>query len=86
MGLDVTGHYRYPPPRATWLALVDEDVRDPGLSIIDAHHHLWEEAGNSYLLDQLFMDLQSGHNIRATVACRPITAIARRAGEAALRR
>lgn len=67
MGLDVTGRYRYPPPNPAWLALGDEEVIDPGLPIIDAHHHLWEEGGHAYLMDDLRGDLGSGHNVVATV-------------------
>ncbi|MGD9664995.1 MAG: amidohydrolase [Novosphingobium sp.] len=67
MGLDVTGHYRYPPPNPEWLALVQEDVIEPGLPIIDAHHHLWEEGGAPYLIDEISSDLAGGHTISATV-------------------
>jgi L-fuconolactonase len=67
MGLDVTGRYRYPPFNPAWLALADEPVIDPGLPIIDAHHHLWEEDGHAYLLDEMAADLASGHAVEATV-------------------
>jgi L-fuconolactonase len=67
MSLDITGHYRYPPPRASWLALHQEDILDPDLPIIDAHHHIWEEPGNLYLLDDFASDMASGHAIQATV-------------------
>lgn len=67
MGLDLAGHYRYPPPDPAWLALASEEVIDPELPIIDAHHHLWEEGGHAYLLDELAEDLACGHNIVATV-------------------
>lgn len=67
MSLDVTGKYRYPPPRPEWLELHDEAVIEPDLPIIDAHHHVWEEAGSRYLLDELADDLASGHRVVATV-------------------
>jgi L-fuconolactonase len=67
MSLDITGHYRYPPPRAEWLALHEEDILEPDLPIIDAHHHIWEEPGNPYLLDDFASDLASGHAIEASV-------------------
>jgi L-fuconolactonase len=67
MSLDITGRYRYPPPRADWLALHQEDILEPDLPIIDAHHHIWEEPGNPYLLDDFAGDLTSGHAIEATV-------------------
>jgi L-fuconolactonase len=67
MSLDITGHYRYPPPRADWLALHLEDILEPDLPIIDAHHHIWEEPGNPYLLEDFASDLASGHAIQASV-------------------
>lgn len=39
---------------------------EPGLRIIDPHHHLWN-IGGRYLLDELLADLESGHRIEATV-------------------
>jgi predicted TIM-barrel fold metal-dependent hydrolase len=48
-----------------------EEVLDPDLPIVDAHHHLWDadEAmmREEYLLEDLAADLASGHNIEATV-------------------
>jgi predicted TIM-barrel fold metal-dependent hydrolase len=48
-----------------------EDVIEPDLPIVDAHHHLWDEDESmmreEYLLDDLAADLGSGHNIEATV-------------------
>lgn len=67
MGLEITGRYRYPPPDEAWLALRHEDAIDPRLPIVDSHHHLWEEGGVPYLLDQLEADLSCGHRIEATV-------------------
>lgn len=67
MGLDVTGRYRYPAPDAGWLALADEPVIEPDLAIIDAHHHLWEQDGNPYLLGDIAADLASGHAVGSTV-------------------
>ena len=67
MGLDVTGRYRYPPPVPAWLARHVEDVLDPSLPIIDAHHHLWVEDEATYLLDEIATDVADGHRIEATV-------------------
>ncbi|WP_225008847.1 amidohydrolase family protein [Novosphingobium percolationis] len=67
MGLDVTGRYRYPPPNPEWLALTGEPVLDRNLAIVDSHHHLWEQDGHPYLLEQIAEDLDSGHNVKATV-------------------
>lgn len=67
MTLDIAGPYRYPPPRQDWLALHTEQAIEPDLPIIDAHHHIWEQEGNVYRLDDLTADLATGHEIRATV-------------------
>lgn len=67
MGLDVTGRYRYPPPNPAWLAQHVEDPIDPLLPIIDAHHHLWDEGGAPYLLNEICEDVEDGHAIAATV-------------------
>jgi len=67
VGLDVTGRYRYPPPNPGWLSGRVETVIDPELPIVDAHHHLWEEAGHPYLLDDILGDVHDGHRIEATV-------------------
>ncbi len=54
---------------ATWLAsLPDEDVIEPELEIVDAHHHLWDTpARGRYLLPELLTDLGAGHRVTATV-------------------
>ena len=48
-----------------------EEVIDPELPIIDAHHHLWDESSTmrrqKYHLDDLAADLASGHNVESTV-------------------
>jgi L-fuconolactonase len=44
-----------------------EEILDPGLPIIDPHHHLWHDARPRYLLDELLADTGSGHDVRATV-------------------
>ena len=67
MSLDVTGKYRYPAPNTKWLKQCEEPASEPDLPIIDAHHHLWEQHGCPYHLEELASDTSSGHNIRATV-------------------
>jgi L-fuconolactonase len=47
---------------------VVEAALEPDLPICDAHHHLWELPPERYLFDDLLVDLNSGHNIVATVA------------------
>ena len=59
---------RIAPPDDEWLAKQEkEPILDPELPIIDTHHHLWERGGHTYLLDELLADLDTGHNIIATV-------------------
>jgi L-fuconolactonase len=53
--------------RPQWLALRQEAALEPGLPIIDAHHHLWGAPQEPYLLDDFRADAAGGHNIRATV-------------------
>jgi L-fuconolactonase len=48
-----------------WLAQHQEEILEPALPIIDPHHHLW--ARTNYMVPELMADLNSGHNIRATV-------------------
>ena len=67
MSLDVSGQFRYPPPKPEWLARRVEEVIDPGLPIIDAHHHLWIEHGVPYLAREIAADVGDGHAIGATV-------------------
>lgn len=67
MSLDVSGQYRYPPPNQEWLSRHVEDVLDPRLPIIDAHHHLWIEHGVPYLGPEIVADVGDGHAIGATV-------------------
>ena len=48
-------------------AVFEEQILDPTLPIVDPHHHLWDDARGRYLLDELLADVNSGHNIRASV-------------------
>ena len=51
-----------------WLALHQEEIIEPDLPIVDAHHHLWElPRVPRYLHEELAADLTSGHNVIATV-------------------
>ena len=67
MSLDTTGLYHYPPPDSVWLRQHTEEIIDPEQPIIDPHHHLWEHDGHPYLMDDLLDDVETGHNIVATV-------------------
>ena len=53
--------------REDWLARHKEPILEPDLRIIDPHHHLWIRPGSRYLADDLLADMNSGHNIIATV-------------------
>ena len=56
---------------ADWLDLVREEALEPGLPIIDTHHHLWDRNGTfiqaRYLMDEIQADLAGGHNVVSTV-------------------
>src|SRR5881227_4469810 len=55
-------------PEDAWLAKQEkEPILEPELPIIDTHHHLWDRGGWTYLLDELLADLNTGHNVVATV-------------------
>src|SRR5437764_7412295 len=55
-------------PDDAWLATAaPEPILDPLLPIVDPHHHLWLRGGQPYLLDELLADLNTGHNVVATV-------------------
>ena len=53
--------------REDWLRRRREVVLEPELPIVDPHHHLWDRPGWRYLLDDLLADIDTGHNIVATV-------------------
>ena len=57
----------HPVPNKQWLAKLTEDILEPDLPICDSHHHLWDHNGNTYFLDQLLEDLNTGHNVVSTV-------------------
>ncbi|MCW5744913.1 MAG: amidohydrolase family protein [Alphaproteobacteria bacterium] len=57
----------YLPVRQDWLDRRQEEILEPGLPIVDPHHHLWDRPGWPYLLPELLADTGGGHNIVATV-------------------
>ncbi|WP_061180393.1 amidohydrolase family protein [Caballeronia pedi] len=63
----------YLPVRAQWLASGTEAALEPDMPIIDAHHHFYERAGWTYLLDEYLQDARSGHNITASVYMQALT-------------
>jgi hypothetical protein len=59
--------YPRPLPRPEWLGKLAEEIPEPDLPIVDPHHHLWDHPGSCYPLDELLANVNSGHNIVATV-------------------
>lgn len=55
------------PGSDEWLAQVAEPIIDPGRPIVDPHHHLWIRPNSTYVLEHLWADTESGHNITKTV-------------------
>src|SRR5262249_27899971 len=50
-----------------WLGQVVEPILEPSRPIIDPHHHLWDQPGHRYLVDELAADLRDGHRVCGTV-------------------
>ena len=57
-----------------WLAQLEEEIIDPAREIIDPHHHLRtskhvteETEMPQYILEDLWQDTESGHNIVKTL-------------------
>lgn len=57
----------HPPADPQWLSLHEEPVIDPGLEIVDAHHHLFDRADWRYSVDEFGADLAAGHRVVETV-------------------
>ena len=56
------------PGSREWLDQVQEEIIDPEREIVDPHHHLWRETRwFPYVLEDLWTDTGSGHNIKKTV-------------------
>lgn len=72
------------PLRPDWLAMHEEPALEPALSIVDSHHHFWDRRESRYFFFDLLDDLDSGHDIRATVFME-CGAMHRRDGPVALR-
>ena len=53
--------------REDWLRKTVEPILEPGLPIVDPHHHLWTHADEVYVLPDLLADTGSGHDIRGTI-------------------
>jgi predicted TIM-barrel fold metal-dependent hydrolase len=55
------------PINPAWLDRLHEDILEPDIPIIDAHHHLMDRPQYHYLLPEFLADVSTGHNIRATI-------------------
>jgi predicted TIM-barrel fold metal-dependent hydrolase len=53
--------------REEWLRKTVEPILEPGLPILDPHHHLWNAHGDRYFLPELLADTSTGHDIRGTI-------------------
>ncbi len=49
-----------------WLSQVEEEAIDPGVAVLDPHHHLWNRPGSRYMIEELVADT-TPHNVRQTV-------------------
>lgn len=47
----------------------EEDILEPDLAIIDAHHHIWDRPVAKYMLDEWLADINAGHKIIGSVYC-----------------
>jgi predicted TIM-barrel fold metal-dependent hydrolase len=65
--MSTTAPSPYLAVRQEWLDRRREAALEPELPIVDPHHHLWDRPGWRYLLPDLLADLDTGHNIVATV-------------------
>ncbi|MBU6499101.1 MAG: amidohydrolase family protein [Rhodospirillales bacterium] len=50
-----------------WLSKVREEVAEPDLPIVDAHHHVWDRPGFRYMFEELQADFSAGHRIIGSV-------------------
>jgi predicted TIM-barrel fold metal-dependent hydrolase len=73
------------PIRPDWLATTAEAPLDPAQPIIDPHHHLWEQPGWRYLLEDMLADIRSGHDVHATVLVQSSRSFVRADGPQELR-
>jgi predicted TIM-barrel fold metal-dependent hydrolase len=68
MSQTVTRYGRISAPRPQWHAkALPEPILQPGLPIIDTHHHLWQRDGDRYMLHEFLTDCATGHNVVASV-------------------
>src|SRR3989337_427317 len=59
--------YRMLAELNAWTKKRQEAALEPELPIVDPHHHVWDDERGRYLIHELAEDVNSGHNIVATV-------------------
>lgn len=59
--------------RPQWLKLGQEEVIEPSLSIVDAHHHFYDRPGWTYLQGDYLVDATGGHAVEASVYMQALT-------------
>jgi predicted TIM-barrel fold metal-dependent hydrolase len=72
-GISPTSTHNYLPVREEWLQRRREEILDPLLAIVDAHHHFYDRPGWSYLDKDYLADVRSGHAVRASVYMQALT-------------
>jgi predicted TIM-barrel fold metal-dependent hydrolase len=68
-----TASSNYLAVRPQWLALHQEDILEPDLPIVDAHHHFYDRPGWRYLNAEYAEDTASGHRIVGSVYMQALT-------------
>jgi predicted TIM-barrel fold metal-dependent hydrolase len=63
----------YLPIREDWLQRGHEEILDPDLPIVDAHHHFYDRPGWRYLCEDYRADACSGHAVHASVYMQALT-------------
>lgn len=59
--------YRRPDALREWTRRHSEPALEPGLPIIDPHHHIFDDERGRYGLEEFVEDIATGHNVVATV-------------------
>jgi predicted TIM-barrel fold metal-dependent hydrolase len=72
-GASVVASGNYLPVRPQWLALQREEILEPDLRIVDAHHHFYDRPGWRYLNADYTEDAASGHRVVASVYMQALT-------------
>ncbi len=59
--------------REDWLLRHQEEILEPAVAIVDAHHHFYDRPGWRYLADDYRADACSGHAVLASVYMQALT-------------